>query len=90
MLLVYAFALQMCAGQTVISKSTLSYNFTLSAVNTTLPNANTAGVPLVLGQNGERVSCPWESIISDRVAGATTGMSFYVTSVNHAMRFRCH
>ncbi|TFK66972.1 hypothetical protein BDN72DRAFT_899386 [Pluteus cervinus] len=31
---------------------TLSYNFTLAAVNTTLPNSNSTGVPLVLGQNG--------------------------------------
>ncbi|KAF8638633.1 hypothetical protein AX17_002058 [Amanita inopinata Kibby_2008] len=32
--------------------SDLPYNFTLSAWNTTLPNANSTGVPLVLGQNG--------------------------------------
>jgi hypothetical protein len=43
--------LQMCAAQTVVS--TLPYNFTLAAVNTTLPNINTTGVPLVLGQNGK-------------------------------------
>lgn len=34
--------------------STLS-KFTLAAHNTTLPNANATGVPLVLGQNGMRV-----------------------------------
>ncbi|KZT01926.1 uncharacterized protein LAESUDRAFT_730840 [Laetiporus sulphureus 93-53] len=28
------------------------YNFTLAAVNVTLPNANSTGAPLVLGQNG--------------------------------------
>jgi hypothetical protein len=46
----------MCAGQTVVC--TLPYNFTLSAINTTLPNANTTGAPLVLGQNGKRYSAP--------------------------------
>lgn len=30
----------------------LSYNFTLTAVNTTLKNANRTGSPLVFGQNG--------------------------------------
>ena len=30
----------------------LPYNFTLAAVNVTLPNANQTGAPLVLGQNG--------------------------------------
>ncbi len=30
----------------------LPYYFTLAAWNTTLPNANKTGVPLVLGQNG--------------------------------------
>ena len=44
--------LHTCVAQSVIS--TLPYNFTLSAVNTTAsdPNANTTGAPLVLGQNG--------------------------------------
>jgi len=46
------FGLHTCMGQTVVSESTLPYNFTLAAVNTTLPNANLTGVPLVLGQNG--------------------------------------
>ncbi|KAG7439795.1 uncharacterized protein BT62DRAFT_688057 [Guyanagaster necrorhizus] len=31
---------------------TLSYKFTLAALNTSLPNTNDTGVPLVLGQNG--------------------------------------
>ncbi|KAF9459256.1 hypothetical protein BDZ94DRAFT_1051458 [Collybia nuda] len=43
--------------------TSLPYNFTIAAVNTTLPNSNSTGVPLVLGQNG-----------------ASTGISFYVTS----------
>ena len=30
----------------------LPYHFTLAAWNTTRPNANGTGVPLVLGQNG--------------------------------------
>lgn len=34
------------------SETTLAYNFTLAARNTSLPNANETGVPLVLGQNG--------------------------------------
>jgi hypothetical protein len=32
----------------------LPYNFTLAAVNVTLPNANLTGAPLVLGQDGTR------------------------------------
>ena len=32
----------------------LPYNFTLAAVNVTLPNANQTGAPLVLGQDGTR------------------------------------
>ncbi|KAF9531476.1 hypothetical protein CPB83DRAFT_849085 [Crepidotus variabilis] len=32
--------------------TSLPYNFTFSALNTTQPNANTTGVPLVLGQAG--------------------------------------
>ncbi|KIL60332.1 hypothetical protein M378DRAFT_187793 [Amanita muscaria Koide BX008] len=35
-----------------VSFTDLAYNFTLSAWNTTLPNVNETGVPLVLGQNG--------------------------------------
>jgi hypothetical protein len=35
-----------------LTYDTLSYNFTLAAVNKTLSNANETGVPLVLGQNG--------------------------------------
>ncbi|KAK0450326.1 uncharacterized protein EV420DRAFT_1621954 [Desarmillaria tabescens] len=31
---------------------TLSYKFTFAALNTSLPNANDTGVPLVLGQDG--------------------------------------
>lgn len=32
----------------------LPYNFTLAAVNVTLPNANQTGAPLVLGQGGTK------------------------------------
>ena len=34
----------------------LPYNFTLAAVNVTLPNANLTGALLVLGQDGTRGS----------------------------------
>lgn len=46
--MLFALGLQMCAGQT--SSSTLFRNFTLSAVNTTLPSMT--GVLLVLGIDG--------------------------------------
>ena len=36
-------------------QSSTLFKFTLAAHNTTLPNANATGVPLVLGQNGMRV-----------------------------------
>jgi len=39
-----------------VSTGFLPYNFTLAAVNVTLPNANLTGAPLVLGQDGMRVS----------------------------------
>ncbi|TFK36216.1 hypothetical protein BDQ12DRAFT_253709 [Crucibulum laeve] len=45
-----SFAITSCLGQTFLRD--LSWNFTLAAVNTTLPNTNDTGVPLVLGQNG--------------------------------------
>ena len=38
-----------CAGLGSGSTDTPAYNFTLTALNTTLPNANTTGAPLVLG-----------------------------------------
>ncbi|KDR79329.1 hypothetical protein GALMADRAFT_243321 [Galerina marginata CBS 339.88] len=55
------FVVELCLGQVTLGY--LPQNFTLSALNTTLPNANHTGAPLVLGQNG-----------------ASTGISFYVTS----------
>ncbi|KJA22576.1 hypothetical protein HYPSUDRAFT_67037 [Hypholoma sublateritium FD-334 SS-4] len=39
-------------GRLVVSLDRLDYNFTLSAVNVTEPNANLTGAPLVLGQAG--------------------------------------
>jgi len=36
-----------------VSTGFLPYNFTLAAVNVTLPNANLTGAPLVLGQDGK-------------------------------------
>ncbi|KAI0727661.1 hypothetical protein C8Q72DRAFT_838703 [Fomitopsis betulina] len=38
-----------CVGLADGSTDSPSYNFTLAAVNTTLPNANSTGAPLVLG-----------------------------------------
>ncbi|KAJ3484818.1 hypothetical protein NLJ89_g11952 [Agrocybe chaxingu] len=55
------FLIDLCAAQQPLAH--LRHNFTLAAVNVTLPNANRTGAPLVLGQNG-----------------ASTGISFYVTS----------
>lgn len=40
-----------CAAQAYMS--TLANNFTLAAWNTTLPNSNSTGAPLVLGEDGE-------------------------------------
>lgn len=40
-----------CKAQEITGS--LSYNFTLAAVNVTLPNANLTGAPLVLGQDGK-------------------------------------
>ena len=45
-----ALALSLILAPTSLAqRKTLPYNFTLAAVNTTLPNANDTGVPLVLG-----------------------------------------
>ena len=41
-------------GQVPTGLGFLPYNFTLAAVNVTLPNANQTGAPLVLGQDGTR------------------------------------
>lgn len=38
-----------CTGLSSGSTDTPGYNFTLTALNTTLPNSNTTGAPLVLG-----------------------------------------
>ncbi|KAL1745224.1 hypothetical protein HDZ31DRAFT_63320 [Schizophyllum fasciatum] len=40
------------APSSLAQRKTLGYNFTLAALNTTLPNANNTGVPLVLGSAG--------------------------------------
>ena len=48
---------RLCAAQETLTD--LPQNFTLAALNTTTPNSNSTGVPLVLGQNGKigRGSC---------------------------------
>ncbi|KAF9002515.1 hypothetical protein BDQ17DRAFT_1243135 [Cyathus striatus] len=46
------FSLPLCLAQDAIPLRELPSNFTLAAVNTTLPNSNATGVPLVLGQDG--------------------------------------
>lgn len=78
--------LVMCTWAGGTSIASLPYNFTIAAVNTTLPNTNSTGVPLVLGQNGEyklsrQMSTGLNSTLSG--SGASTGVSFYVTSVLH-------
>ena len=51
-----ALALSLILAPTSLAqRKTLPYNFTLAAVNTTLPNANGTGVPLVLGSAGKRL-----------------------------------
>ncbi|PPQ95789.1 hypothetical protein CVT26_015889 [Gymnopilus dilepis] len=45
-----ALAVNQCTTQGAITN--LPFKFTLAALNTTLPNANNTGAPLVLGQNG--------------------------------------
>ncbi|KAI5892421.1 uncharacterized protein SCHCODRAFT_02626135 [Schizophyllum commune H4-8] len=48
--LTFFLALALSIASTAIAQQkTLPYNFTLSALNITLPNANDTGVPLVLG-----------------------------------------
>lgn len=46
-------------GRLIVSLDRLDYNFTLAAVNVTVPNANLTGAPLVLGQAG---GCYFENI----------------------------
>lgn len=41
-----------CAGIGADAVDTLPGTFTLATLNTTLPNANTTGAPLTLGQDG--------------------------------------
>ncbi|KAF8885374.1 hypothetical protein CPB84DRAFT_1750169 [Gymnopilus junonius] len=43
-------AVERSSGQ--VTLDCLPFNFTLAALNTTLPNVNNTGAPLVLGQNG--------------------------------------
>ena len=43
----------------MVALDSLDYNFTLSAVNVTKPNANLTGAPLVLGQAGK---CYFENL----------------------------
>jgi len=59
----------------------LPYNFTLAAVNVTLPNANLTGAPLVLGQDGMKSLSARVPLINELFIGASSGISFYVTSV---------
>lgn len=53
-LLVYV-ALPWTEARSKITFADLACNFTLAAVNLTLPNANSTGAPLVLGQAGELI-----------------------------------
>ena len=45
-----------------------SFNFTLTALNTTLPNANSTGVPLVGGQNGATDGAEFEVLSVCRIS----------------------
>lgn len=52
LLLLFTIFTDLCLSQTT-NIGHLPHNFTLSALNTTLPNANSTGAPLVLGQSGK-------------------------------------
>lgn len=49
-----------CDGLGSTATDTPASNFTLAALYTTLPNANTTGVPLVLGQDGAITGASFE------------------------------
>jgi len=49
---VLSISMNSAMGSPLTSISTLGSNFTLAALNTTLPNANYTGAPLVLGEAG--------------------------------------
>ena len=70
----------LCAAQSDLS--TLCYNFTLAALNTTLPNANSTGAPLVLGEDGTILTVGINPSYSRMIlTGATSGLTLHVTSV---------
>ncbi|PPQ80135.1 hypothetical protein CVT25_001434 [Psilocybe cyanescens] len=50
-LIIFTLFAELCLSQTT-QIGYLAHNFTLSALNATLPNTNATGAPLVLGQNG--------------------------------------
>jgi hypothetical protein len=72
-----------CVAQEIMV--TLPYRFTLAAVNATFPNANMTGVPLVLGQDGKSKATRLVQgdILTFHVLGATSGITFHVTSVRN-------
>ena len=51
-ILTLALVLAFFTSTAIAQQKTLPYNFTLAALNTTLPNANDTGAPLVLGYEG--------------------------------------
>lgn len=91
-----------CAGLADGSTDSPSYNFTLAAVNTTLPNANSTGAPLVLGWGPSGTSpaaSAWSLSVSvfrrvsfcrvtERVGPDIRRVAFERMAIFHALR-RC-
>ena len=70
-----------CTGLSSGSTDTPAYNFTLTALNTTLPNANTTGAPLVLGW-GTAGSSPAASDWAISVCADCVTEERYIDSIN--------
>ena len=68
------------------SLKTLPYNFTLAALNTTLPNANDTGVPLVLGYDCMASSSERKFACTDLQLDYVHGSSGFTTSVSRRPR----
>lgn len=60
----------------------IAFNFTLAALNVTLPNVNLTGVPLVLGENGATEGAEFEVLSVRPVATSWYTDSSVTTSHN--------
>lgn len=88
-LVISAFLVPASAAQPVTTTSTplktLPYNFTLAALNTTLPNANDTGVPLVLGYDCTASSSKPNFTCTDLLLDYVHGSSGFTTSVSRRL-----